>query len=55
MIIKDGWLYCPICSNKTRVKVKKETKMKFFPLFCPICKNETIVDVEDNKLTRSYR
>ena len=32
---KIEWLLCPICSNKTRLKVRKDTELINFPLFCP--------------------
>lgn len=40
------WIRCPICSNKTRDRIGKDTKMKNFPLYCPKCKKETLIDVE---------
>ena len=40
------WLYCPICHNKTRTKLRKDTELKNFPLFCPKCKNEMLVNVK---------
>jgi len=44
------WLLCPICGNKTRVKVRVDTVLKNFPLFCPKCKHEEIVDVKHLKI-----
>lgn len=44
------WLMCPRCEGKTRVKVRKDTKLINFPLFCPKCKLEVLVSVEDFKL-----
>ena len=41
------WVKCPICGNKTREKVQKDTVIKNFPLFCPKCKKETLIDVEN--------
>ena len=40
------WLLCPICQNKTRVKIREDTEIKNFPFYCPKCKQETIVDVK---------
>ena len=40
------WLLCPICHNKTRIKIKENTVLKNFPLFCPKCKNETLVNAK---------
>ena len=39
------WLLCPICDNKTRIKIREDTKLENFPLFCPKCKKETVITV----------
>lgn len=31
----DKWLLCPVCKNKTRLKLPAETELKYFPLYCP--------------------
>ena len=41
------WLLCPVCGNKTREKIRKDTVIKNFPLFCPKCKKESLIDVKD--------
>ena len=46
---KTEWLYCPICGNKTRNKVRADTELKNYPLFCPKCKKETLIDVKKTK------
>ena len=43
---KHEWLMCPICKNKTRIKVRYDTVLTNFPLFCPKCKQETLINVE---------
>ncbi len=45
------WLLCPICGNKTREKIRKDTSIKNFPLFCPKCKKESLINVENYKTT----
>lgn len=47
---KTEWLYCPVCSNKTRNKVRSDTELKNYPLFCPKCKKETVIDVRNQKI-----
>lgn len=42
---KIEWILCPICQNKTRVKLRKDTILEHFPLFCPKCKKETLINV----------
>lgn len=44
--IKIEWALCPICGNKTRVKIREDTELKNFPLYCPKCKQETLINVE---------
>ena len=40
------WILCPVCGNKTRVKIRDDTVLENFPLFCPKCKRETIINVK---------
>lgn len=42
------WIRCPICTNKTRVKMREDTILVNFPLFCPKCKKETLINVQLN-------
>ena len=43
---KEKWVLCPICNNKTRIKVRPDTVLENFPLFCPKCKRETVISVK---------
>lgn len=40
------WVTCPVCNNKTRIKVRSDTVLENFPLFCSKCKKETLIDVK---------
>ncbi len=42
----EKWVLCPICNNKTRIKVRPDTVLENFPLFCPKCKRETVISVK---------
>lgn len=44
------WVLCPICKNKTRIKIVRQTEAKNFPLFCPKCKNEAMVNIKNMKI-----
>ena len=44
--IESEWIICPICKNKTRVKIREDTILEKFPLFCPKCKQESLVNVK---------
>ena len=42
----QGESSCPICHNKTRIKIRIDTELRNFPLFCPKCKQETLIHVK---------
>ena len=48
---KEQWLLCPICQNKTRIKLREDTELKNFPLFCPKCRQETLINVRQLNTT----
>ncbi|MBQ3215566.1 MAG: conjugal transfer protein [Oscillospiraceae bacterium] len=39
-----GFIVCPQCGKRTKVKIQPDTVLKRFPLFCPWCKKETMID-----------
>ena len=45
------WLLCPVCGNKTRLKVRQDTELINFPLYCPKCKQETLVNGKNTQLS----
>lgn len=50
-MIGQGWVMCPVCSSKTRTKVRKDTELMNFPLYCPKCKKENLINVKNQILT----
>ena len=46
----EKWLLCPVCKNKTRVRLRENTELKNFPLYCPKCRQETLI----NETTEYY-
>ncbi|MBU5307942.1 cysteine-rich KTR domain-containing protein [Clostridioides mangenotii] len=48
--MRKEWLICPICRNKTRIKVREDTKLINLPLYCPKCKQETLIGVDSFKV-----
>ena len=42
----NEWLLCPICGNKTRIKLRQDTVLINFPLYCPKCKKENLINVK---------
>lgn len=47
---ESKWILCPICNNKTRIKMREDTEIKNFPLYCPKCKNETLIEIKNLKI-----
>ncbi|WP_429146971.1 cysteine-rich KTR domain-containing protein [Anaerotaenia torta] len=47
----DEWILCPVCGNKTRVKIRDDTVLENFPLFCPKCRQETIINVKRRNIS----
>lgn len=44
------WIKCPICSSKTRIKIRQDTILMNFPLFCPKCRQESLINVEHTNI-----
>lgn len=40
------WIYCPVCGNKTRGRIREDTILKNYPLYCPKCKQQTLIEVQ---------
>lgn len=51
MIVQSEWVLCPICNNKTRLQIRKDTELKNFPLYCPKCKQESLIDAKELHIT----
>jgi len=43
--MNEKWLLCPLCKQKTRLRIRPDTIIENFPLFCPKCKCKTIISV----------
>ena len=50
MIAKE-WVRCPICSNKTRDRIREDTVLINYPLYCPKCKQETLIKAKNLQIT----
>ncbi|ENC4844595.1 cysteine-rich KTR domain-containing protein, partial [Escherichia coli] len=37
---------CPVCGNKTRLKIREDTELKKFPLYCPKCRQENLIEIK---------
>ena len=47
----EKWVLCPVCGNKTRIKIRENTVLLNFPLFCPKCRQEQLINVQHLKVT----
>ncbi len=48
---KSEWIFCPVCGNKTRLRIRGDTELKNFPLYCPKCKQETLINVQQMNMS----
>ena len=48
---QEKWLLCPICGNKTRLKLREDTILEKFPLYCPKCRQETLINVQQMNMS----
>ena len=47
----EKWVLCPVCGNKTRIKIRENPILLNFPLFCPKCRREQLINVQQLKVT----
>ena len=45
------WIYCLVCENKTRNRIREDRILVNFPLYCPKCKQETLTEVRNLEIT----
>lgn len=50
-MLNEQWILCPVCKNKTRLKIRENTVLKNFPLYCPKCKQETLINLKQFNIT----
>lgn len=50
-MLNEQWILCPVCKNKTRLKIREYTELKNFPLYCPKCKQETLINLKQFNIT----
>ena len=48
---QEKWLLCPVCGNKTRLKLREDTILENFPLYCPKCRQETLINVRQMNIS----
>ena len=50
-MLNEQWILCPVCKNKTRLKIRENTELKNFPLYCQKCKQETLINLKQFNIT----
>lgn len=45
--MKEKWIRCPVCGNKTRDRIREDTGLKNYPLYCPKCKQARCNSVKE--------
>lgn len=45
-MMKQEWILCPVCGNKTRDRIREDTVLKNYPVYCPKCKHESLIEAE---------
>ena len=46
LIVKDGWVICPVCAKGKILKVRPDSSVRNLPRKCKRCGQETIVNIE---------
>ena len=45
LVVKDGWITCPVCRNKRLLRIEEKTEAHDLPVYCRDCKTEIIMDI----------
>ena len=45
LVVKDGWITCPVCRNKRLLRIEEETEAHDLQVYCRDCKTEIILDI----------
>ena len=48
--VKEKWVVCPLCSSKTRSKLREDSVVYHYPVFCPKCRQEFVIDAKELKI-----
>lgn len=46
LVVKDGWVICPVCGKGKLLKTLPDTTAHHLPRKCKRCGQETIVNIE---------
>ena len=46
IVIRNGWLMCPVCGKGKVLKLREDTTAYALPVYCRRCGQESIVNIE---------
>lgn len=46
LIVRDGWLMCPVCGKMKVLRLEAETTAHALPVYCRRCGQESIVNID---------
>lgn len=53
LVVKDGWLQCPVCrANRRLLRIAPGCKATGLAVFCRKCKTEIKIDIAQGQCTR---
>lgn len=53
ILVKDGYIVCPVCRRPTSQRILPDTRAKNLRVWCRKCKHVTVVDIESGQCSRS--
>ncbi len=53
LIVKDGWVLCPVCRKGKVLKVREDTEVKNLEVRCKLCGQKSIVNIESLSQSQS--
>lgn len=45
LVVKDGWIICPICRHRTHQHIAPQTEAKQLEVWCHRCKTVHVVNI----------
>ena len=46
LIVRDGWVICPVCSKGKLLKIRPDTAARHLPCKCKLCGQESLVNID---------
>jgi hypothetical protein len=45
LIVRNGWVICPVCRNKRLLRIDMDTEAQGLPIYCRDCKTEIVLNI----------